>query len=159
MAQVMLWQLGLAVEKKRATLDRIKSGVYKALRGLRFISNWKGIDGWSQIENNFEKFAKDSFLQRSDFGQCIEEFALELFDALNRRRRMKIDKINKEELSEFWSQISYESFDCRLQIFLRPDGQERRWMNWRRRSEGGTFVVLFPLKLLLLRFTGLGHRF
>ncbi|KAJ4954800.1 hypothetical protein NE237_011583 [Protea cynaroides] len=91
-----------ARRREEAALDRTKSGAHKALRGLRFISNQKGFDGWSQIKNNFEKFAKDSFLQRSDFGQCVEEFALEFFDALSRRRRMKINNISKEELSEFW---------------------------------------------------------
>ncbi|XP_043717316.1 respiratory burst oxidase homolog protein A isoform X2 [Telopea speciosissima] len=112
-----------ALRRQRAELDRTKSGAQKALRGLRFISNRKGVDGWSQVENNFEKFAKDGFLQRSDFAQCIgmkdsKEFALEMFDALNRRRRLKLDKINKEELYEFWSQITDESFDSRLQIFF-----------------------------------------
>ncbi|KAJ4954922.1 hypothetical protein NE237_011705 [Protea cynaroides] len=112
-----------ARRREKAALDRTKSGAQKALRGLRFISNRKGVDGWSQVENNFEKLAKDGFLQRSDFGQCIgmkdsKEFALELFDALSRRRRMKIDKISKEELYEFWKQISDESFDSRLQIFF-----------------------------------------
>ncbi|KAJ4955727.1 hypothetical protein NE237_012510 [Protea cynaroides] len=58
--------------REEAAQDRTKSGAHKALRGLRFISNQKGFDGWSQIENNFEKFAKDGSLQRSDFGQCVE---------------------------------------------------------------------------------------
>ncbi|KAJ4951759.1 hypothetical protein NE237_028591 [Protea cynaroides] len=65
-----------ARRREKATLDRTKSGDYKALRGLRFISDQKGFDGWSQIENNFEKLAKDGFLQRSDFGQCIEVLSL-----------------------------------------------------------------------------------
>lgn len=47
-----------------------------------------------------------------------KEFALELFDALSRRRRLKVDKICIEELYEFWSQISDQSFDSRLQIFF-----------------------------------------
>ncbi|KAJ4954152.1 hypothetical protein NE237_030984 [Protea cynaroides] len=112
-----------ALRKDRAVLDRTKSGAHRALRGLRFISNRKDVDGWTQVENNFGKLAKDGFLQRSDFAQCIgmkdsKEFALELFDALSRRRRMKIEKISKEELYEFWSQITDESFDSRLQIFF-----------------------------------------
>ncbi|KAJ4951003.1 hypothetical protein NE237_027835 [Protea cynaroides] len=113
-----------ALRKQRAELDRTKSGAHKALRGLRFISIRKDGDGWAQVENNFEKLAKeDGFLQRSDFGQCIgmkdsKEFALELFDTLSRRRRLKIDKISKEELYEFWSQITDESFDSRPQIFF-----------------------------------------
>lgn len=47
-----------------------------------------------------------------------KEFALELFDALSRRRRLKVDKISIEELLEFWSQITDQSFDSRLQIFF-----------------------------------------
>ncbi|XP_020252024.1 respiratory burst oxidase homolog protein A [Asparagus officinalis] len=47
-----------------------------------------------------------------------KEFALELFDALSRRRRLKTEKISKEELYEFWSQITDQSFDSRLQIFF-----------------------------------------
>lgn len=47
-----------------------------------------------------------------------KEFALELFDALSRRRRLKVDKISREELYEYWSQITDQSFDSRLQIFF-----------------------------------------
>lgn len=47
-----------------------------------------------------------------------KEFALELFDALSRRRRLKMDKITRDELYEFWSQIADQSFDSRLQIFF-----------------------------------------
>lgn len=47
-----------------------------------------------------------------------KEFALELFDALSRRRRLKVDKISRDELYEFWSQITDQSFDSRLQIFF-----------------------------------------
>lgn len=47
-----------------------------------------------------------------------KEFALELFDALSRKRRLKVDNINREELFEFWSQITDQSFDSRLQIFF-----------------------------------------
>lgn len=47
-----------------------------------------------------------------------KEFAGELFDALTRRRRLKTDKISIEELYEYWSQITDQSFDSRLQIFF-----------------------------------------
>ncbi|KAF8379606.1 hypothetical protein HHK36_029047 [Tetracentron sinense] len=114
-----------ALRRQRAQLDRTRSGAQKALRGLRFISskNTNNIDAWNEVQNNFEKLAKDDFLYRSDFAQCIgmrdsKEFALELFDALSRRRRLKVDKISKDELYEFWSQFSDQSFDSRLQIFF-----------------------------------------
>ncbi|ONI07236.1 hypothetical protein PRUPE_5G107400 [Prunus persica] len=117
-----------ALRRQRAQLDRTRSGAQKALRGLRFISNCKstktnGVDAWNDVEASFNKLAKDGQLLRADFAQCIgmrdsKEFALELFDALGRRRRMKVDKISKDELYEFWSQISDQSFDSRLQIFF-----------------------------------------
>ncbi|KAL6177319.1 hypothetical protein ACLB2K_048845 [Fragaria x ananassa] len=116
-----------ALRRQRAQLDRTRSGAQKALRGLRFISNCKsksnGLDAWNEVESNFYKLAKDGNLYRADFAQCIgmrdsKEFVLELFDALGRRRRLKVDKISKDELYEFWSQISDQSFDSRLQIFF-----------------------------------------
>eukprot|EP00258_Populus_trichocarpa_P037791 XP_024453810.1 respiratory burst oxidase homolog protein A isoform X2 [Populus trichocarpa] len=116
-----------ALRKQRAQLDRSRSGAHKALRGLRFISNnsakTNGVDAWSEVQSNFEKLAKDGYLYRADFAQCIgmensKEFAVELFDALGRRRRLKVDKISRDELHEFWSQITDQSFDSRLQIFF-----------------------------------------
>ncbi|OMO79650.1 Cytochrome b245, heavy chain [Corchorus capsularis] len=111
-----------ALRKQRAQLDRTRSGAQKALRGLRFISNTKA-NAWEEVQNNFNKLAKDGFLFRSDFAQCIgmkdsKEFALEMFDALSRRRRLKVEKICKDELYEYWSQITDQSFDSRLQIFF-----------------------------------------
>jgi respiratory burst oxidase len=47
-----------------------------------------------------------------------KEFAVGIFDALARRRRQKIAKITKEELYDYWLQISDQSFDARLQIFF-----------------------------------------
>ncbi|XP_024924607.3 respiratory burst oxidase homolog protein A [Ziziphus jujuba] len=114
-----------ALRRQRAQLDRTRSGAQKALRGLRFISSNKtnGVDAWNEVLTNFDKLAKDGFIYRADFAQCIgmrdsKEFALELLDALGRRRRLKVDKISKEELYEFWSQITDQSFDSRLQIFF-----------------------------------------
>ncbi|XP_031391961.1 respiratory burst oxidase homolog protein A isoform X1 [Punica granatum] len=114
-----------ALRRQRAQLDRTRSGAQKALRGLRFISNSKtnGVDAWNEVQANFDKLAKDGYLYRADFAQCIgmrdsKEFALEVFDALGRRRRLKVDKISKDELYEFWSQINDQSFDSRLQIFF-----------------------------------------
>lgn len=47
-----------------------------------------------------------------------KEFAVSVFDALARRRRQKLEKITKDELRDFWLQISDQSFDARLQIFF-----------------------------------------
>ncbi|KAI4376139.1 hypothetical protein MLD38_013930 [Melastoma candidum] len=116
-----------ALRRQKAQLDRTKSGAQKALRGLRFISNnnknRNGVDAWEEVAGNFEKLAKDGYLSRADFAQCIgmndsKEFAGELLEAFGRRRRLKVDKISKEELLEFWSQITDQSFDSRLQIFF-----------------------------------------
>ncbi|CAN1778335.1 Respiratory burst oxidase homolog protein F [Linum perenne] len=114
-----------ALRKQRAQLDRTRTSAHKALRGLKFISKRKaqGVEAWNEVQNNFDKLAVDGYLQRADFAQCIgmkdsKEFALELFDGLSRRRRLKIEKLSKEELYEFWSQITDDSFDSRLQIFF-----------------------------------------
>ncbi|KAL7167620.1 hypothetical protein ACSBR2_038144 [Camellia fascicularis] len=115
-----------ALRQQRARLDRTRSGAKKALKGLRFISSSKNnsVDGWNEVQNSFNKLAKDGYLYRADFGQCIgmrddsKEFALELFDALSRRRRLNVDKISRDELYEYWSQITDQSFDSRLQIFF-----------------------------------------
>ncbi|MED6156476.1 hypothetical protein PIB30_014695 [Stylosanthes scabra] len=112
------------LRKQRAQLDRTRSGAHRALRGLRFISSKSnGVDAWNEVRSNFEKLAKDGFLHRTDFAQCIgmkdsKEFALELFDALSRRRRLKVEKISRDDLFEFWSQITDQSFDSRLQLFF-----------------------------------------
>ncbi|VVA93558.1 unnamed protein product [Arabis nemorensis] len=113
-----------ALRKQRAQLDRTRSSAQRALRGLRFISNKnKNVDGWNDVQSNFEKLEKNGYIYRSDFAQCIgmkdsKEFALELFDALSRRRRSKVEKISHDELYEYWSEINDESFDSRLQIFF-----------------------------------------
>ncbi|KAD6795092.1 hypothetical protein E3N88_05988 [Mikania micrantha] len=114
-----------AMRKQRAQLDRTRSGAHRALKGLRFISNSKinGVDRWNEVQNNFDRLAKDGFLFRADFAECIgmkdsEEFALEVYDAISRKRRFKVDKISKDELSDYWSKITDQSFDSRLQIFF-----------------------------------------
>ncbi|KAI7741981.1 hypothetical protein M8C21_008694 [Ambrosia artemisiifolia] len=114
-----------AVRRQHAQLDRTRLGTQKALKGLRFISNNKinGVDGLNEVKTNFDKFAKDGYLYRADFAQCIgmrdsKEFAVEVFDAISRRRGLKVDKISRDELCEYWSQITDQSFDSRLQIFF-----------------------------------------
>ncbi|OEL21058.1 Respiratory burst oxidase-like protein E [Dichanthelium oligosanthes] len=47
-----------------------------------------------------------------------KDFAVGIFDALARRRRQNLERISKEELYDFWLQISDQSFDARLQIFF-----------------------------------------
>ncbi|WJX60267.1 hypothetical protein P8452_45495 [Trifolium repens] len=112
------------LRKQRAQYDRNRSGAKKALHGLKFISSKSnGVDAWNEMQSNFDRFAKDGFLYRTDFAQCIgmgdsKEFGMEIFDALNRRRRLKAEKINRDEFREFWSQITDQSIDSQLQIFF-----------------------------------------
>ena len=47
-----------------------------------------------------------------------KDFAVGIFDALARRRRQNLERISKDELYDFWLQISDQSFDARLQIFF-----------------------------------------
>ncbi|KAI3904827.1 hypothetical protein MKW92_041054, partial [Papaver armeniacum] len=116
----------------KAKLDRSLSSTQQALKGLRFINKntttrrgktYDPNEHWLKVESRFFKLAKDGLLSRDDFGECIgmvdsKEFAVGIFDALARRRRQNLEKINKDELHEFWLQISDQSFDARLQIFF-----------------------------------------
>jgi len=62
-----------ARRRERAQLDRTRSGAHKALRGLRFISTKSNgaVDAWNQVQSNFDVLARDGFLYRADFAQCI----------------------------------------------------------------------------------------
>ncbi|GAB2219215.1 hypothetical protein Droror1_Dr00006846 [Drosera rotundifolia] len=113
----------------RCQLQRTRSSAQRALGGLRFISRTTRAEDdatslWMQVESRFEALARNGFLCREDFGECIgmgdsREFAEGIFDALaRRRRRQRISRITKEELYEFWKQLSDQSFDARLQIFF-----------------------------------------
>ncbi|XP_057507004.1 respiratory burst oxidase homolog protein E-like isoform X2 [Actinidia eriantha] len=113
--------------KMVSKLDRTRSSAQRALKGLRFISKTTGKSDanelWKKVDSRFGSLAKDGLLCRDDFGECIgmvdsKEFAEGLFDALARRRRQKMGKITKQELYDFWLQISDQSFDARLQIFF-----------------------------------------
>ncbi|KAI3977161.1 hypothetical protein MKX01_035891 [Papaver californicum] len=107
-------------------LDRTKSAAAYALKGLKFISKTDGGAGWAAVEKRFDNLTAttNGLLHRSQFTECIgmnkesKEFALELFDALARRRNIKRDSLEKHELKEFWEQISDQSFDSRLQTFF-----------------------------------------
>ncbi|KAJ6382029.1 hypothetical protein OIU77_030640 [Salix suchowensis] len=112
----------------KAKHDRSKLiSTQRGLKGLRFISKTTGTSEsnelWKRVESRFKLLAKDGLLAREDFGECIgmvdsKDFAVCIFDALARRKRQRITKISKEELHDFWLQISDQSFDARLQIFF-----------------------------------------
>nr|DAD30351.1 TPA_asm: hypothetical protein HUJ06_009202 [Nelumbo nucifera] len=107
--------------------DRTKSAAAHALKGLKFISSkTDGTAGWVAVEKRFNDLtaSTNGVLPRTLFGECIgmnkesKEFAGELFDALARRRGITGDSITRDELKEFWEQISDQSFDSRLQTFF-----------------------------------------
>ncbi|CAL4999157.1 unnamed protein product [Urochloa decumbens] len=129
-------EAALAARERRrlqaSRLNRSRSGARRALKGLRFISRTAGAGDdaaaaggelWRRVEERFNALARDGLLARDDFGDCIgmvdsKEFAVGIFDALARRRRQNLERISKEELYDFWLQISDQSFDARLQIFF-----------------------------------------
>jgi respiratory burst oxidase len=113
--------------REQAQLNRSRAGARRALKGLRFISRTTGsveaAELWRRVEERFNGLAREGLLSRDDFGECIgmvdsKEFAVGIFDALARRRRQNLERITKEELYDFWLQISDQSFDARLQIFF-----------------------------------------
>ncbi|KAJ1385554.1 Riboflavin synthase-like beta-barrel [Sesbania bispinosa] len=104
-------------------VDRSKSGAARALKGLKFMTKSVGTEGWSQVEKRFDELAVEGKLPKTRFSQCIgmnesKDFAGELFDALARRRGITSASITKDELREFWDQITDQSFDSRLQTFF-----------------------------------------
>ncbi|XP_047331930.1 respiratory burst oxidase homolog protein C-like [Impatiens glandulifera] len=116
----------LTKKPRHIRYDRSKSAAAYALKGLKFISKTDGGAGWTAVEKRFDNLTASSngLLPKSLFGECIgmnkesKEFALELFDALARRRNITRTMIYKDELKEFWDQISDQSFDSRLQTFF-----------------------------------------
>lgn len=47
-----------------------------------------------------------------------DEFAMQMFDSLARKRGMVKQVLTKEELKDFWEQLSDQGFDNRLQTFF-----------------------------------------
>ncbi|PON82525.1 Respiratory burst oxidase [Trema orientale] len=94
-------------------------------KGLEFMrmNRFDGGD-WAQIERRFDELAdRFGILSKSHFGQCIgmresKEFAIQLFDALAHPRGITSASLLKDELREFWEQITDKSFDVRLETFF-----------------------------------------
>jgi respiratory burst oxidase len=64
-----------AQRRRRAQLDRTKSGAHRAIRGLRFISGGnKTSNAWIEVQANFDRLARDGYLSRDDFPKCIGSF-------------------------------------------------------------------------------------
>lgn len=47
-----------------------------------------------------------------------DEFALQVFDSLARKRGITKQVLTKDELKDFWEQLSDQGFDNRLQTFF-----------------------------------------
>lgn len=47
-----------------------------------------------------------------------DEFTVQMFDALARRRGITKQVLTKEELREFWEQLTDQGFDSRLRTFF-----------------------------------------
>jgi len=61
-----------AQRRRRAQLDRTKSGAQRAIRGLRFISGGnKTSNAWIEVQANFDRLARGGYLSRDDFPECI----------------------------------------------------------------------------------------
>ncbi|CAO2162452.1 unnamed protein product [Urochloa humidicola] len=113
-------QVGKNVRKR---LDRSKSGAVVALKGLQFVTAKVGHDGWSAVEKRFNQLQVDGVLLRSRFGKCIgmdgsDEFAAQVFDSLARKRGIVKQVLTKDELKDFWEQLSDQGFDNRLRTFF-----------------------------------------
>ncbi|XP_002457825.1 respiratory burst oxidase homolog protein B isoform X2 [Sorghum bicolor] len=113
-------QLGKNVRKR---LNRSKSGAAVALKGLQFVTAKVGHDGWAAVEKRFNQLQVDGVLLRSRFGKCIgmdgsDEFAVQVFDSLARKRGITKQLLTKDELKDFWEQLSDQGFDNRLQTFF-----------------------------------------
>ncbi|CAL4906212.1 unnamed protein product [Urochloa decumbens] len=104
-------------------LDRSVTGAASALRGLQFLNQTAVTEGWPEVEKRFHRLAVDGFLLRTRFGQCIgmvgsEEFAEQIFDALARRRGITAQVLTKDQVREFWEQLSDPGFDAKLRTFF-----------------------------------------
>ncbi|KAG1337958.1 Respiratory burst oxidase-like protein F [Cocos nucifera] len=107
-------------------MQRMQSSAELGLKSLRFLDKTTGgkEDGWKVVEKRFDQFAVDGRLPKENFGRCIgmadsKEFACELFVALARRRNLEPeDGITRDELKEFWEEMTDQNFDSRLGIFF-----------------------------------------
>ncbi|KAJ8629168.1 hypothetical protein MRB53_022491 [Persea americana] len=97
------------------------------IRSLKFLDKstcGKNPEAWKNVEKRFKQYAVDGRLSRANFGRCIgmadsKEFAVQLFDALARRQKVEsTDGIMIDELKGFWSKLSDQKFESRLQIFF-----------------------------------------
>ncbi|KAF8006612.1 hypothetical protein BT93_K0806 [Corymbia citriodora subsp. variegata] len=108
-------------------MERTASSASRGLMSLRFLDRTitgKEGDAWRSIEKRFNEHAKNGQLPRDKFGVCIgmgdsKEFAGELLEALSRRKKVNVENgISKNQLREFWEDMTNRDLESRLQIFF-----------------------------------------
>ncbi|MCO5547333.1 hypothetical protein L7F22_000781 [Adiantum nelumboides] len=106
----------------RRRLDRTKTAARKALSGLRFVAeatasgNFDTESLWMKVETRFFELASpEGLLARM---KDSNEFAGELFDALARKRGQKVQCITRDELYDYWFELTDQTFDNRLRLFF-----------------------------------------
>ncbi|KAH9605057.1 hypothetical protein KSS87_011910 [Heliosperma pusillum] len=111
-----------ATNQEQRRLDRSNTTAAHALKGLQFVNQKVGSDGWAEVEKQFDLLVVDGLLLKSRFGKCIgmneKEFARELFDALARKRGIVTETITKRQLRDFWEELSNQSFDARMRLYF-----------------------------------------
>jgi respiratory burst oxidase len=112
-----------SAKRVRKRLDRTKSSAAVALKGLQFVTAKVGNDGWAAVEKRFNQLQVDGVLLRSRFGKCIgmdgsDEFAVQMFDSLARKRGIVKQVLTKDELKDFYEQLTDQGFDNRLRTFF-----------------------------------------
>ncbi|KAH0907757.1 hypothetical protein HID58_039584 [Brassica napus] len=79
-----------------AKFRRSKSRAEQALKGLKFITKTDGVAGWPGVEKRFHEITENTYGRENVSG----------------------DSINKNQLQEFWKQITDQDFDSRLRLFF-----------------------------------------
>jgi respiratory burst oxidase len=82
-----------------------------------------GADNWATVEKSFNHLQVDGVLLCSRFGKCIgmegsDEFAVQMFDSLARKRGIVKEVLTNADLKEFWVQLSDQGFDDLLQTSI-----------------------------------------
>ncbi|GKV08215.1 hypothetical protein SLEP1_g19880 [Rubroshorea leprosula] len=108
-------------------MQRTSSSAAKGLQSLRFLdqtTTGNENDAWKSIERRFNQHVINGKLPRDKFGVSVgmgdtKEFAMEVFDAIARRKGISIENgITKDELKLFWQELTSGNLDSRLQVFF-----------------------------------------
>ncbi|KVI12011.1 FAD-binding 8 [Cynara cardunculus var. scolymus] len=132
-------------------LERQVSSAARGLNGLRFLDRvmtGKEGDAWMAIDKRFQRFSTNGKLPREKFGICVgmgegNEFSGELFDALARRKGIDTSEgITKEEVKEFWMELTKEDLHTRVLIMSASANKLSTFKN-----HAGTYAALIMEQL------------